>query len=67
MMYADDTVILVNDEEEMVNILKALELYCEQLKLEVSDSKTNIVVFSRGRINYDTYNFMFKEENIDTK
>ena len=66
MMYADDTVILANSEEQMQNILKALELYCEQWKLEVNSSKTKVVVFSRGRINYDTYDFMFREENLET-
>ena len=30
MMYADDTVILGNSEEEIKNIFKALESYCEQ-------------------------------------
>ena len=65
MMYADDTVILANIEEQMKNILKALDLYCQQWKLEVNSSKTKVVVFSRGKINYDTYNFMFKEESIE--
>ncbi len=66
MMYADDTVILANSEEETKNILTALELYCDQWKLEVNNSKTKVVVYSRGRRNYGTYNFVFKEENIET-
>ncbi len=66
-MYADDTIILANNEDKMKNILKNLELYCEQWKLEVYNSKTKVVVFSRGRINYDAYNFMIKEENIETR
>lgn len=45
MMYADDTLILANSEEEMKSILKALELYCDQWKLEVNSSKTKVVVF----------------------
>ncbi len=59
------TVILANNEEKMKKILKTLELYCEQWKLDANSSKTKVVVFSRGRINCDTYNFMFKEENIE--
>ncbi len=66
MMYADDTVILANSEEEIKNILKALELYCEQWKLEVNNSKAKVVVFSRGRVNCGTYDFVFREENIET-
>ncbi len=50
----------------MKNVLKALKLYCEQRKLEVYSSKAKVVVFSRGRMNYDTYNFMFRKENIET-
>ncbi len=66
MMYADDTVVLADSEEAMKNIFKALELYCDQWKLEVNNSKTKAVVFSRGRRNYGTYNFVFREENIET-
>ncbi len=66
MMYAYDTGILANSEEEMKNIVKALELYCDQWKLEVNNSKTKVVVFSRGRRNYGNYNFEFREENIET-
>lgn len=66
MLCADDTVILANSEDEIKNILKATELYCEQWKLEVNNSKTKVVVFSRGRVNYGTYDFVFREENIQT-
>uniref|UniRef100_A0A0N7ZBB2 Reverse transcriptase domain-containing protein n=1 Tax=Scylla olivacea TaxID=85551 RepID=A0A0N7ZBB2_SCYOL len=66
MMYADDTVVLANSEEEMRNILNALELYCDKWKLEVNKNKTKIVVFSRGRLNYDNFHFVFSDEIIDT-
>ncbi len=44
LMYADDTLIIAKSEEKMKNILKTLEVYCEQWKLEVSNSKTKCVV-----------------------
>lgn len=48
MMYVDDTVILANNEGEIINILKVLELYCEQWKLQLNSNKTKVVVFGRG-------------------
>ncbi len=43
-----------------------LELYCEQWQLELNNSKTKVVVSRRGRMNYGTYDFVFREENIET-
>ncbi len=60
------TVILANIEEENKNILKALQLHCEQWKLQVNNSKTKVVVYSRGKRNCGTYNFVYREGNIET-
>ncbi len=43
-----------------------LVLYCEQYQLVGNNSKTKVVVLSRGRMNYGTYDVVFREENTET-
>lgn len=64
-MYADDMVILCNNEEEMRRVLSALGTYCNQWKLRVNCSETKIVVFNRGKSHCDNNNFQFDGENLE--
>ena len=48
----------------MKRALIALESYCQQWKLKVNCSKTNIVIFSRGRVETGKYNFRFGTTDI---
>ena len=50
LLYADDTVLLAESAEELQNALDALEAYCKTWDLTVNLDKTNVVIFSRGRI-----------------
>ena len=65
IMYADDTVILCDSEQNMKNALASLHNYCSEWKLTVNCSKTKIVIFGRGRVATSNYNFQFGEERIE--
>ena len=63
LLYADDTIILAESPNELQKALDALFDYCKLWDLKVNTEKTNIVIFSRGKIRvYPT--FKFGEENI---
>lgn len=48
LTYADDIVLLAEDEEGMRNMIERLEGYMERKKLEVNTEKTKIMRFRRG-------------------
>ena len=50
LMYADDTVVLAESEDEMQKSLNTLHEYCEEWKLKINVTKTKIMIFSRGKI-----------------
>ena len=54
LLYADDTVILAENADDLSKALKVWESYCNTWKLTVNTFKSNILIFSSGRIpNYD--------------
>ncbi len=50
LLYADDTIILAENEIEMQKAVDALFLYCNENKLNINTTKTKVLVFSRGKI-----------------
>ena len=50
LMYANDTVVLAESEDEMQKSLNTLREYCEEWKLKINVTKTKIMIFSRGKI-----------------
>lgn len=49
LLYADDTVLLADDERELQRLLVCLENYCIDNKLTVNGSKTKVMVFCRSK------------------
>lgn len=43
LMYGDDTVIVADSEEIIVNALKDMEKYCEEWKLDINSTKTKVI------------------------
>ena len=66
LLYADDLIIVSKTEQGLKQGLKNLERYCEQWKLEVNISKTNIMIFnSSGRkLKSDTFLFQGKKLEV---
>ena len=45
VLYADDTVLFANSEEELVTLLNTFSSYCKEWKLDINFDKTQIMVF----------------------
>lgn len=48
LAYADDIVLIAEDEEEMRSMIERLEGYMERKRLEVNTEKTKIIRFRSG-------------------
>ena len=49
-VYADDTIVLAEDEVELQKALSSVKEYCETWKLNINVAKTKVVIFSRGKL-----------------
>lgn len=49
MLYADDTVLMSETEDELQYQLHCFQMYCENWKLQVNVVKTKIIIFGKGR------------------
>jgi hypothetical protein len=49
-LYADDTVIIAESENDLQNALNTFNLYCDQWKLKINVDKTKVLIFSKGEI-----------------
>ena len=52
LLYADDFMIMTENENELQAALNANYEYCNQWHLTAKIDKTKVVVFSRGKIGY---------------
>ena len=50
LLYADDTIVLADNAYELQKTLVAVHDYCGIYKLTVNIKKTEIIVFSRGKV-----------------
>ena len=50
LMYADDTIILAENERDLQRALNSVHEYCTEFKLIVNTNKTKIIIFSRGKV-----------------
>ena len=63
-MYADDTIVLAEDEKELQKALNAVKEYCTSWHLTVNTSKTKVVIFSGGKVR-NRYNFTFGDVPVE--
>ena len=58
LLYADDTIILAENERNLQTALDSLQEYCTKFKLIVNTSKTKIIIFSRENVRrFTTFKF----------
>ena len=50
LLYADDTIIMAESDQELQLALSGLNDYCKKWSLQINVSKTKIVIFSRGKV-----------------
>ena len=62
ILYADDTVLMSEKEEDLQEALDAYQKYCEQWKLTVNIDKSKVLIFSKGRPK--KYNFTYNNQVI---
>jgi len=64
LLYADDTIVMAESAEQLQLALNAVYNYCNDWKLTVNTQKTQIVIFSKRRVeNYPA--FLFGHATID--
>ena len=63
LLYADDTVLLADNEVDLQNNLNAFKRYCDEWKLKINFSKTKVVIF--GSRNDKKFRFFIGEVEID--
>ena len=64
-MYADDTVILAENPNDLQALLDEMKKYCDTLDLHINVNKTKIQFFSRGKLRRH-HIFNFGEFILDT-
>ena len=64
MLYADDTVILAENEDDLQKALDALNVYCKLWSLTVNLKKTKIIIFSRGKVRKHV-KFLFDGKEVE--
>ena len=50
LLYADNTIILAENERDLQTALDSVQEYCTKFKLIVNINKTKIIIFSRGKV-----------------
>lgn len=64
LLYADDTVIFSNTQQDLQKALQVFENYCDKWRLTVNVSKTKILIISRGRPNKH-FKFFFNKTELE--
>jgi hypothetical protein len=65
LMYADDTVIISNNAQNLQKGLNDLHSYCVINKLKVNSSKTKIIILGRNSHKNKTKSFLYNKESIE--
>ena len=65
LLYADDTIVMAENPEDLQTALDGVYSYCNDWNLTVNTSKTEIVIFSRGKVKkFPKCNFGEKEIEV---
>ena len=65
LLFADDTVILAENPNDLQASLNEMEKYCDTSDLHINVNKTKILIFSRGKVRKH-HIFNFGEHILDT-
>ena len=64
LLYADDTVLMSENPEDLQSALNAMSDYCDLNKLEINTAKTKVMVCSKGKIR-KLPNIFYKDTKLD--
>ena len=62
LLYADDSVLMADNPEDMQNCLDAFSEYCESWKFKINIEKTKIIIFGGNK--RSNLNFRFTLDNV---
>ncbi|XP_053596269.1 uncharacterized protein LOC128668125 [Microplitis demolitor] len=65
MKYADDVALVADTEEELRGMLKELEIYTEENKMEVNVKKTKILICRNGGRKKKGKKWMYKGSEVE--
>lgn len=65
LIYADDVVLLANDEKGLQIMLNALVLWCEDNYMNINSTKSNVVHFRSHSISKSDFKFMCGDKFIN--
>ncbi|XP_077255652.1 uncharacterized protein LOC143893811 [Temnothorax americanus] len=65
LMYADDIVLLAEEEQDMRSMISRLEGYLDRKGLTLSIEKTKIMRFRKGRGRKKKYDWRWKERKLE--
>ena len=65
LLYADDTILLSDSASGLQNGLNLMERYCDLWKLSINESKTKVVIFSRGKARKDPGVFLYRGTELE--
>ena len=65
LLYADDIVILAENEENLQSLLNIIANWCKQWKLEVNLTKTNILHIRKKSQNQSQYWFLLGNKTVE--
>ena len=65
LLYADDTLVMAESPTELQLALDEVGVYCNNWGLSINQTKTEVVIFSRGRVKTQ-YNFKIGDINVGT-
>ncbi len=65
LLYADDTIIMAENPNELQLALNALNDYCQAWKLRINVDKTKIIKFSKGTPQNPTQDFWLNDEKVE--
>ena len=64
LMYADDTILLADNEIDMQKLLDSLCAFCEHNKLQVNTDKIKVMIFTPSKVRLKNLT-MFKREDTN--
>ena len=65
LMYADDLILLTENENDMQFLLYLVETWCSKWRLEVNLTKTNIMHIRNSRRNRSIFTFIFNKRCVE--
>ena len=66
LLYADDTLVMAESPAELQLALDEVDVYCKKWGLSINQTKTEVVIFSRGKVKTQ-FNFKIGDINLKTQ